>query len=219
MIRLAINWVPFESGSDREIQQTKALREFQRLSPGWCKSLLCVLPGEPIPVHPQVVILPRDSYWAFPQGRHLPYLRDMLDAAVSGLDERSWGGVLNSDVFVTPGLFDFLESLESEKAFVTLHRTELKRWGDPIESGLRWGRRKSLEGLLIRADQWRKLKRYCPDFIVSEPYWDTGMILWSERQELESTHTHEVLHFRHAKSWKFGSPGAQHNLKLKEALG
>lgn len=219
MIRFIINWAPYHPGSDRGTMQRKALEVFQRHAPSWCELRLCTLPGEPVPIRPAcgVTVLRRDSK-SIGTERALPYMKDVLDVAMEGLSPRDFGGLLNSDIFVIPGLFYELEELDSSVQVLTIHRTELKRMGDSPSTGMQWGRRKSLDGILMRAEVWEGYKASCPDFILSEPFWDTGMITWAEKQHLAVSWTHEVLHIKHAQSWKFGTPGAKYNRRLKEAL-
>ncbi|MHC4643886.1 MAG: hypothetical protein ACYTBJ_00190 [Planctomycetota bacterium] len=179
----------------------------------------CILPGESVPRGLKPVVLPRDTNEVFPKGRHLPYVKDVLDLAMIGLDPDNLGGLVNSDVMPHPQLHHFLSTLPSKVEVVTLHRVELKHKGDPIDSGMRWGKNKSLDGILFRAYTWRSMRIEAPDFVLSEPWWDTGMIRWCTKWRLERESFHGVVHVRHPSSWSFKSAGAKYNAKLWEAVG
>lgn len=219
-LRIVISWAPYPVGSPRLHQQREAFKRLAGMAPDWCEVVLARHRGEPLPLVPvprsgllEVVLL-RDAS-SITRGRRLPFLKDVLRIATEDLDGTSWGGLLNSDIVVTQAFFDMFARL-SEYDLVICHRTDILHLDTDPRQGRKVNQKTCTDGVFLRGDAWRRHADEVPDYILGEPYWDTGLIFWSKMAKVPTFHmgNHEILHERHGRYWSYKSPGCQYNSSL-----
>lgn len=238
-MRIVVSWAPYPEGSVRAQAQDQALERLQDLAPDWCALVYASLPGER-PLAPLVFNDPsniplvgniharllRDGRLVT-EGHSVPYLRDMLDVAFEDAQEDDWGGVLNSDILVTPAFFEAMgEAHRTSQEALIAHRTDVPTADTPGDQGQKVNRRRCCDGFFTTRGVWDRIGSSIPDFVLGYPYWDTGMIWWCKMQRLKTVRLveHEILHVNHGGRWNYKDAGTKYNGKLnrwmvKELLG
>ena len=220
-LRVVVNWAPYPIGTSRLAHQIYAAEKLHELEPDWCEVFYARLPGEEAAPAPwNVVKLDREAS-SVTGGRRLPYMKEMFDVAVQGLPDDAWGGFFNSDIIVTPGFFQAVqEASEASQEVIICHRTDIRKADVAPEDGQKVNQRTCTDGYFLRAGIWRKWREAIPDFVMGEPWWDTGMIWWAKYRGLAQVHLgdHEILHLVHRRYWRRASDGAKYNSRLGRNL-
>lgn len=223
-LKIAVSWAPYPEGTPRALHQRQAYGQLAELAPDWCEVTLAVNTREVLPLLPvprgglQTVVLPRDAS-SVAGGRRLPFMRDMFDVATKGVPKDGWGGLLNSDIVVTEAFFDLFERVSDEIQAIICHRTDVLHLDTDPDQGQKVNQKTCTDGVFVRGDLWAKHRNELPDYILGEPYWDTGFIFWSKIAKIPTFHmgNHELLHVRHGRFWSYKSPGCTYNSQLGRA--
>lgn len=161
--------------------------------------------------------------------KNVPYVRDLMDAAVEASPENALCGFVNSDIYPADHLFEDVNQRAEEGAdYVLMHRTDVMAHqldsviaGASTHSknlGKRASRAFSCDGVLMRPHVWRdELRPTFPDFVTGEPYWDSAMIrALDARTHLKpgKLRINAALHVRHAMGWGARTPYAKRALDL-----
>jgi len=227
-LRTVINWAPYPAGTPRSHQQFMAVSRFVEHAPSWAELVLCVLPTEEIPevvvdgqrCDFQKAILPRDAFGDHAGQRHLPYVKDVMDLAAADSGDDAWCGFLNSDIIVTPEFFTKIAKAPRSTQIILVHRTDIRKYDVDPKDGQKVNQNTCTDGFFIRRGLWQKERAQYPDFILGEPWWDTGTIFWSKAKELETLRLidNECLHICHSRYWARKSLGATYNSMLGKHL-
>lgn len=225
MMRVVVNWAPYPEVphhvNPRLFNQRQAFQQLCELAPDDCQIVLTTLPGEKAPMVPardgQEILCVRLSRDALEQARRkLPYMKDTLDVAVDSMKDREWGGLINSDIIVTPEFFELFERIDDNIDVVICHRTDVLHFDTDPNQGRKVNQKTCTDGVFIRGSVWRERRGELPDYVLGEPYWDTGFIFWTKLKKVPTFHmgNHELLHVRHGRHWSYKSPGCKYNSNL-----
>jgi len=224
---IAVNWVPYKDQKRRD-QQREAMASLDM--PGLVK-VVCILehdfidhedalhedrPGD----FPKMSrLLTRDAVDEIGGDRHLPFLKEMMDAAYDTAQTAvevdhvpKWVGLLNSDIIVTLKGVDKLEELAREDIEVAVvHRRSL-RTGQDFMGGV--------DGFFIRTTSWPLFRQPFPDFVLGEPGWGEGVRDWFQgRTKVSRICDGAFLHRDHPRNWDFSkTPATLHNQGLYQSV-
>ncbi len=149
--------------------------------------------------------------------RPLAFLLDILNLANAHAQPNDWLLYTNSDCAIAP---DFYKQLQKEGGTVVEYmRKDVE--GNPSTLEELFSNESKLysiglDGIALRAQFFREVKDYIPDFIVGEPHWDT---IYSElfRKIIPVRRdTSRLFHPKHDQVWDLAEPSVsgQHNLQL-----
>jgi hypothetical protein len=198
--------------------------------PNWTITLGQV-PGRERP--PSGMMLWPRSGWGAGSDKHVPFVSDLMDVAISKGSSRTLCGFVNSDIYPAPHLFEDVNRLHEEGVdYILLHRTDVtegelsgvvrsgnyrsKHLGKPANRAF------SCDGVFMLPQIWlNDIRPTFPAFVTGEPWWDTAMIeeLTSRRDLKEGKLGPDAaLHIRHPMGWDRHTTHAERAHDLYKAL-
>lgn len=151
----------------------------------------------------------------FDDDRPLPYIRDLLLAALSHARENDRVLITNSDCVVSENIYQQIGSCDA--SVVELHRRDVNPGVtlDEIVSQTGVIEPTGIDGFVIRGDVLRAIIHNIPDLVLGAPCWD--LVLSSILKTYTPVKNYNGLyHVKHTPGWSFERPdqATHHNIKL-----
>jgi hypothetical protein len=218
-IVLAINWVDFKDFEKKRNQEI-ALSLLEENAPQNVLLHSFNLEGETVGLNGRFrvcCILKRDSAKEIGNSRHLPYVKEILDAA-SAIPCDIFG-YINSDILLTKDFFDiFKEDYDAYifgrheiKDLVDFNKKQYELIQKPYPE---FGQHPGFDAVFFDTKWWMAHRNnFHDDFISGEPYWD--MYYFQKiKQTAKFLNQRAIYHMFHKTTWNNGSNGVRNNENL-----
>lgn len=207
-IAVVVNLAGYPKGSPEDQRQEDATNSVLN-SPSNVSELLTVLSCE----HPdgltQCLTLERCACKEIGGTRHLPFLKEMLDNLHEQYPDSDYFGFLNSDIIVTPQLWERLDSHnQNRRKLVIVQRADSKTGEINLDGA---------DGFFVRRTLIQTYLNHSPDWVIGEPCWDTGLRWWCRGYGINPAliRDGEALHVDHEQGWiRRDTPTCDHNKQL-----
>ena len=146
-----------------------------------------------------------------------PFLIDLYNIALTHARPDDWLLYSNTDCAISKDLYQTLS--KTQGTIVEYMRQDVGGEPKTLEELLNNNREVfflGIDGLALRAQFYKELRPYLPDFVIGEPHWDTLYSAFLRSVLPVRRETKRLFHPKHEQMWSVysPSPAGKHNCKL-----
>ena len=138
--------------------------------------------------------------------KDLPFLKDLLDIAYNNSKCGDWLLFTNSDCCVSEDMYNNI--LKDTNNVIVFHRLNIYDSPITLEDMKRFRSTCELvgvDGIAIKHEYYETTRDLIPDFVIGEPYWDTGIFGFYNKITNVTINITDLYHIYHEKTWSLDS--------------